>query len=237
MSTIRFLIIRSLLGAFCICLLAGCSLPWQSQPTPTAQQLLSAMQKNFHTVQTFHIQLQTQNTGLLSPGDAPWINAANGDVVIPDKVKAQATVIVMGNAVDVNLISIGKDQYVTDPITGKWGKVEGLIDPRILTNPDTGVLSLITKVHNLSVPTSDTANSVPCWLVQGQLASKELAFFTGNNAATTQLQVSTCIGKQDNLPYLVTVTGKAIPTDTDQTIRSFLLSNYNKPVTITAPQI
>lgn len=246
MSAIRFLAPRILLGALCVCLLAGCRLPWKNaqtgqqanQPTPTAQQLLTAMQTNFRTVKTFHVLLQVQNAGTTSQSDEIQIRNADGDVVMPDKVKAQATVLLSGQSVNVNLISIGDNQYITDPITGEWRQVKGLLDPRTLTNPDTGIISLIAKLHNISGPVSDTVNSVPCWRIQGQLAAQDLAFFTGGGTpADTQLQTSACIGKGDKLPYQVTVTGQAIPADTNKTVRSFLLSNYNKNVTITAPQI
>ncbi|HTK08383.1 MAG TPA: LppX_LprAFG lipoprotein [Ktedonobacteraceae bacterium] len=246
MISLRFLVTRVLLGALCVCLLASCRLPWKhtqtnsqlaNLPTPTTQQLLTALQKNFRTVKSFHVLLQVQNAGT-TDSDQIQIRNANGDVMMPDKVKAQATVILSGQSVSVDLISIGSEQYITDPITGQWRQVQGLLDPRTLTNPDTGIISLIAKVHNVSKPTSDTVNTVPCWRIQGQLAAQDLAFLTGGSMpAGTQLQTSACIGKGDNLPYLVTVTGQATPTDTAQTVRSFLLSNYNKTVTITAPQI
>ena len=44
-------------------------------------------------------------------------------------------------------------------------------------------------------------------------------------------------GKNDALPYEVGVTGEAAVGDTTQTARTFLLSNYNENISITAPQI
>jgi hypothetical protein len=246
MTSTRILVTRILLCAFCLCLLASCRLPWKQAhtnanlanlPKPTTQQLLANLQKNFRTVKTFHVLMQVQNAGTVQ-SDQIQIRSANGDVLMPDKVKAQATVILSGQSVTINLISMGSNQYITDPITGQWRQVQGVLDPRTLTNPDTGIISLIGKVHNVSQPVSDTINTVPCWRIQGQLAAQDLAFFTGGGMpAGTQLQTSACIGKGDNLPYLVTVTGQASPTDTAQTARSFLLSNYNQKVTINAPQL
>ncbi len=246
MNSARILVTRILLCAFCICLLAGCRLPWKhahtnsnlvNVPKPTTQQLLSNLQKNFRVVKTFHVLMQVQNAGT-AQSDQIQIRSANGDVLMPDKVKAQATVILSGQSVTVNLISVGANQFITDPITGQWRQVKGVLDPRTLTNPDTGIISLISKVHNVSVPTTDAINTVPCWHIQGQLAAQDLAFLTGGGMpAGTQLQTSACIGKGDNLPYLVTVTGQATPSDTAQTSRSFLLSNYNQNVTINPPQM
>jgi hypothetical protein len=225
-------------------LFSGCSLPWQhsnvalaNAPKPTTQQLLAALQKNFRSVSAFHVVMKEDNPGAATV-DKVQIRAATGDVVMPDKVKAQATVILSGQSVTVNLISVGDNQFITDPITGQWRVIKGVLDPRTLTNPDTGIISLISKVQNVSQPTDDTVGGVPCWRVTGQLDAKYLAFFTGGGVpAGTLLQTSACIGKADSLPYQLIVTGQAAVGDTTATSRTFLISNYNENVNITAPQL
>src|SRR5436305_12273840 len=190
-------------------LFGGCSLPWQHStsvalanvPKPTTQQLLTALQKNFRNVSAFHVVLKVDNPSSVATAQVQ-IRSANGDVVMPDKVKAQAIVILSGQSVTVNLISIGDNQYITDPITGQWRVIKGVLDPRTLTNPDTGILSLINKVQNVSQPADDSVNGVPCWRVTGQLDAKHLAFFTGGGGPSgTMLQTTSCIGKSDMLPY------------------------------------
>jgi LppX_LprAFG lipoprotein len=228
-------------------LFSGCSLPWQhatstsvvlaNAPKPTIQQLLAALQKNFRNVSAFHVVLKVDNPGSVATAQVQ-IRSANGDVVMPDKVKAQAVVILSGQSVTVNLISVGDNQYITDPITGQWRVIKGVLDPRTLTNPDTGILSLVSKVQNVSQPVDDTVNGVPCWRVTGQLNAKYLAFFTGGGVpAGTMLQTSTCIGKADSLPYQLTMKGQAAVGDTTATTRTFSISNYNENVSIKAPQI
>jgi LppX_LprAFG lipoprotein len=225
-------------------LFSGCSLPWQhsnvalaNAPKPTTQQLLAALQKNFRSVSAFHVVMKEDNPGAATV-DKVQIRAATGDVVMPDKVKAQATVILSGQSVTVNLISVGDNQFITDPITGQWRVIKGVLDPRNLTSPDTGIISLISKVQNVTQPTDDTVGGVPCWRVTGQLDAKYLAFFTGGGVpAGTLLQTSACIGKADSLPYQLIVTGQAAVGDTTATSRTFLISNYNENVNITAPQL
>ena len=139
-------------------LFTGCSLPWQHNTTavangtkPTAQQLLTALQKNFRGVSAFHVVMKVDNPGSVTAQQVQ-IRSANGDVVMPDKVKGQATVILSGQSVTVNLISVGGNQFITDPITGQWRVIKGLLDPRTLTNPDTGILSLVNKAQSVSQP-------------------------------------------------------------------------------------
>lgn len=227
-------------------LISGCSLPWQHSTTvsanalstkPTTQQLLAALQKNFRTVTAFHVIMQADNLGQAAANKVE-IRSASGDVLMPDKVKAQATIILSGQSVTVNLVSIGSTQYITDPITGQWRVIKGVLDPRTLTNPNTGIVSLAGKLTHVSAPIDDNVKGVPCWRINGQLDAKYIAFFTGGGVpAGTMLQTSVCIGKADSLPYEIKVTGQATSSDTAQTIRSFEISNYNENISITAPQM
>lgn len=175
--------------------------------------------------------------GTVHPTD-PVINRADSDIVLPDKMKAQVTATISGETVNVSLIALGKDQYFLNSISGQWQHTTGLFDTSVFTRLDTYIVALIAGVHNLSGPDSDSVNGVPCWRLQGQSAAQDLAFLTGGDQFTNyQPQISACIGKADDLPYKITITGQALPTDGTLAVRSFLLSNYNKSVTITAPQV
>src|SRR5437763_1335096 len=89
--------------------ITSCSLPWQntanassSKSKPTAQQLPTTLRKNFRSVTAFHFVLQTQNLGNVTQSQVQ-VRSANGDIIMPDKIKAQATVMLSGQAVIVNL--------------------------------------------------------------------------------------------------------------------------------------
>jgi hypothetical protein len=226
--------------------LAGCQLPWQHSSTvtasnlgakPTAQQVIATMQKNFRTVTAFHVNMKVDNLGTASDGTIQ-IRSADGDVLMPDKVKAQANVLLSGQVVTINLVSIGSTQYITDPITGQWRVVKGVLNASTLTNPNTGIMSLASKLTHLSTPVQDSVNHVPCWRITGLLAASTLAFLTGGGlSAGTMVKTSICVGVADGLPYQLIVTGQAAKSDTPQTVRTFTISNYNENVTITAPQL
>lgn len=225
-------------------LMVGCTLPWQHSaiasslgPKPTARQVLSTMQKNFRSVTSFHVIMKVDNLGNAS-GSEIQIRSADGDVIMPDKVKAQANVLFSGQPVSVKLVSIGDTQYLTDPITGQWRVVKGVLNASSLTNPDTGIISFAAKLQDAKGPVDDVVNGVPCWRVTGLLDAKNLAFLTGGGVpAGTMLQTSVCAGKADGLPYLLAVVGQAAAGDTAQTSRTFTLSGFNENISITAPQI
>jgi LppX_LprAFG lipoprotein len=94
-------------------LVVGCTPPWQHATNavgpgskPTTQQLIATVEKNYKTVNSFHVVMQVNNPGPAKSSQVQ-IRSANGDVIMPDKVKAQATVVLSGQAVSVNLVSIG----------------------------------------------------------------------------------------------------------------------------------
>ena len=230
----------------CTLLIVGCTPPWQhgssssassSDSKPTAEQVLTAIQKNFRSVSSFHVIMKVDNLGTTS-GSQIQIRSADGDVIMPDKVKAQANVLFSGQPVTVKLISIGNSQYLTDPITGQWRVVKGVLNASTLTNPDTGIISLSSKLQNVTGPTDDTVNGIPCWRVNGSLDAKYLAFLTGGGVPTgTMLQTSVCAGQADGLPYQLSLVGLAAKSDTLQTSRTFNISGYNEHAAISVPQI
>src|SRR5436853_5876036 len=103
---------------------------------PSAQQLISNAQNAIQKVTSYHFNLAVDNPGT---GATLVIKSADGDILVPDKLKANASALVLGNVVQVQIITIGDKEYLTDPITGSWIPTTGLIDPRSLSDAKTGV--------------------------------------------------------------------------------------------------
>ncbi len=200
---------------------------------PSAQQLIVNAQAAIRKVTSYHFNLVVDNPGANA---VLTIKTADGDVVVPDKLKANASVLILGTVIQVQMITTSGQEYITDPISNKWEKTSGLLDPRALSNPNTGVAAILGHIQNLSTPTDSNVDGKPCWSIDGTLDAKYLAGITGGTApAGTTDHVTTCIGKSDNLPYLIKITGIAAQGDTDKTVRTFKLSKFNEHITITAP--
>lgn len=201
--------------------------------TPDARQVLKNAQAAFQKVTAYHFNLDAANAGA---GSFLVVRSADGDTLVPDKLKGNANAVVLGNVVKVQFISIGARQYVTDPITGRWRPASGLLDPRTLSNPQTGVVALLGQIENPTTPKDSNVDGTDCWSIDGKLDAKYLQGITGGGApAGTKVNVTTCIGKSDNLPYLIRINGIAIQGDTDKTVRTFKLSKFNEALTIAAP--
>jgi LppX_LprAFG lipoprotein len=206
-----------------------------SSATPTAQQLISQGQVAINKVTSYHFNLATQNPGT---GAKAGINvqSADGDILVPDKLQANANAVFAGFTVPVKIIAIDDKQYYTDPITGKWTPTTGLLDPRVLSNSQTGVAALLGQIKNPSAPTASTVDGTDCWSINGQLATSNLAGITGGGTpAGTTVATTICIGKSDSRPYLIQITGIAVQGDTSKTVRIFKFSKFNETLSIVAP--
>jgi hypothetical protein len=222
----------AILGLLALVLaLAACG--GSSNNVPDTHQLITQAQAAIQKVQSYHFNLAVDNPGT---GAALIIKTADGDVLVPDKLKASANVLVFGNVVQVQIIAIGDKQYVTDPITNKWMHTSGLLDPRTLSDPKTGIAAILGHIQNPGTPTDANVDGKPCWSIDGTLDAKYLAGITGGGAPEgTMDKINTCIGKSDKLPYVIKITGIAAPGDTGKTARTIKLSKFNENLTITAP--
>lgn len=209
-----------------VLLLAACG-GGNKSSTPSAQTLIKNAQAAIKKVTAYHFNLQSQNAG--TTGNLP-ISAADGDIKVPDRLKATATI--QGSAVQI--IAIGNKQYIN--LFGGWQTTTGLIDPRTLSDPQSGVAAILGHIQNPSQPTDSSVNGTPCWHIDGKLDPVYLAGITGGGAPSgTMDNVSTCIGKSDNLPYQIIVNGQAAQGDTAQTKRTITLSKFNENITINPP--
>lgn len=202
--------------------------------TPTAQQVIANAQAAIRKVTSYHFNLVVDHPGT---GGLLTIMSADGDILVPDKLKASANVVLLGNTAKVQIIAIGAKQYVTDPITGKWQPVTGLFDPRTLSDPQMGVASILGHLQNPSTPTDSSVDGVPCWSINGTLDDQYLAGIANGGPAPSGSKVAatTCIGKANNLPCLIRLNGVAAAGDSAQTVRTFKLSKFGESLTITPP--
>ena len=222
------------LPAFLACMLALTACGGSTAPaTPNAHTLITQAQAAIQKVTSYHFNLTVDNPGT---GGTLVIKTADGDILVPDKLQANANVLLLNNVVQVKIITIGADQYVTDPITNAWHKTSDLLDPRTLSDSNTGVAAILGNIQNPGTPTGSSVDGTPCWSINGTLDAKYLAAISGGGAPPgSTVKVTTCIGKSDNLPYLIKMSGIAAQGDSANTVRNFKLSKFGESLTITAP--
>ena len=64
----------------------------------------------------------------------------DGDIVTPDQMQTKIKIGLGSANIDVSLVTIGNDNYQTNPVTGQWGPAQPGFDysPTVLFDKDKG---------------------------------------------------------------------------------------------------
>lgn len=217
-------------------ILAACG---DEGPVPAAQELLQQSQTAMTQVKSYHFNLATENPGQ-STGGMLTVKDADGDIEVPNKLKATGTVIFSGFPARTELVVIDDVQYYKNPLSEKWEQGTGLLDPRVITSPDTGIPALLGNIQDPTTPQSSEVDGTPCWSIDGKLDTKYIQAITGMTpgGASKMVDATVCIGKaDDHYPYLIRINGEALEGDKTDTVRDFKFSKFNEPVDIQAPAL
>lgn len=227
-TNVRATLMAALLAA-CIVATAAC----ESGPsTPSAATLLSQAQTAFNQLTSFHFALTAQNLG---DSDPLPITQATGDVRRPDQMSATATVNSAFGALQVKLIILGQQEWITNPITGNFQPTTEYGGFLKIFDPQQGVGATLVNLLNPAAPQSSSAAAGACWKISGALPASAVAGVVNGASVSGNVPTSVCIGKSDHELYSVTFTGAVSQTDTAKTTRAFVLTKFDQPVTIAAP--
>jgi hypothetical protein len=226
-----------MLGAllsFALCLV-GCSGTSIPVSPYTADVLIQMANTNFAQDNALHFTLTAKN---IQPG-LYAVTQAEGDVVRPDKMKIVGSdMVTKGGTVGIGIIFVDGKQFVDLGNTGTYRTTTGL--PNLLTifSPTEGIGAILNQIQQPSKPTASKAGGVDCWKVTGTVTSSLLAPITGSSGASSNpVQTEIWVGQKDLQIYQVTLTGQAADGDQTDTARTFVLSNFNESITITAPPV
>jgi hypothetical protein len=218
-------------GALAACLvlaLAGCGSNGQD-----AAAILRRAGAKFQATQSFHFALTATHLGANDP--LP-ISAASGDVQRPDKLKATATASIAGFAVQTQLVIIGQDEWISNPLTGRFEPTQEYGNLLTIFDAQQGVGAIVAHLSKPSSPVSSSSASGACWKITGSVNASDVAAAVGGGDATAKaVPVTVCVGATDDQIYSATLSGAVLSTDTPQTTRTFVLSAFDKPVTIQPP--
>jgi hypothetical protein len=108
------------------------------------------------------------------------LSQLEGSYAAPDKVQATVRVVAAGIVAEVDVISIGADQWQTNPITGKWQKLPENygFNPSQLLDPAMGLPAIIgTDISNLTLGEQEELEAMPgkkLYTITGDLAGEKL---------------------------------------------------------------
>jgi hypothetical protein len=144
-----------LLGAGSVLALAACGPAANEattpEPTPTAAALLEMASKRLAETPTVHFALDVQGETFIDTGRNIRLLSAEGDLQRPDRVRTAFQAEVMDRAISLQLVTIGKQSWTTNILTGEWGNapLEFAYQPDILFSTQDGIGPVMGRVEHV----------------------------------------------------------------------------------------
>jgi hypothetical protein len=204
---------------------------------PTPEERLGSAIDTWNATSSFHFVLQLENRVVsLDESGLLTYTSAEGDVVPPDRMQAQTTVRTPVGNTQVAFISIGDQQWLTNPLTRQWeaappgaaGAVARAFDPA------TGIGAQLAGMSDLQYHPGESLDGTPVFRLSGTLPGSVLAGFAADLAGVDRLNVDLMVTPNDNRIRRIVVRQ---PPAADGTVPTwaFGFSGFDQPVSIEPP--
>ncbi len=208
--------------------------PVPPTPTPSPQDWLDGAVRGWNETESFRFVLQLQERTIsLDEGGLLSFSEAEGTVVAPDSLQAEALVRTPLGATEIAYISIGPDQWLTNPLSGQWEQAppEMATDVTALFDRQAGLGSLLAEMEALQRMPDATFEEVPMVHLRGTLPGAVLSDFASDLPET--VTVDLWVGAGEPRIHRVVLTEPAVsgltPTWT------FLFSEFDAAPAIEPP--
>ena len=164
---------------------------------PPAADSLSKAATAMRAVHSMHFDLATNKLDKYPPG--LFLLSAGGDVAQPDKLHATAKALLAGSAIQVQVVTLGSDQFMTDPASGRWQAMPPSFDVLAAFDPSKGISDILANAKDPQTDGTETVAGTDCYRIKATVAPDSLRALSTEVTATQPLQARLWIGQQDSL--------------------------------------
>jgi hypothetical protein len=206
--------------------------------TPTADAVLRDARQQWDDTETAHFALAVEGEAYLDSEQSIRLRSAEGEILRPDSVRASARISVMLLTLDMSMIAVGGEMYMTNFVSGRWERApdDFSYDPSILFSDTSGIGPVITSLENPVVSGNERIGGNDTRLVSGTVDAATVRDITAGAIQGENIQVTMWIGVETNDIYRVTLSEPEGVRDEPATW-TLELSEHNAPVTIEPPQV
>jgi hypothetical protein len=184
-------------------------------------------------LKSFHFNLTTSKVDK-APASL-YITGADGDLARPGKLQATAKALLIGNAVEVQVVADGAAQYMTDPLSKRWQKIPASFNALALLDPGKAVADILAAVQTPTDAGTETVDNVSAYRITTTVPPASMQALSPEITATDPLSATLWVGSTDFLVHQVQITGALLKNEPATVVRTLKFSNFDTPVTIRLP--
>ena len=221
-----------LLGALGAALAAGCGGGGGGGPSP--EDVVRESVTATEAVKSFHFTIDSQ--GIPRSTSGLQLLGAEGDAVVPDRVRADVSGTFAGVALTTQLIAIGDDLWIKDPLEGRWRRIDVGTTPAVLLDPAEGVLGVMRRVGELSDEGLEELGGVTTRRIHGTVDAADVAPLVAVSPGGGKVEATLWIGEEDRILRRIEVKGPVAANEPEEALRVVGISRFDEPVTIEPPE-
>lgn len=203
-------------------------------PEGDAEEILEEAVQRTRELSSFHFVLTHENGSTPLPMNLNLISA-EGDIVVPDRMRAVVDAEALGINVTVDVIGIESRTWVTNPFTRQWQELQNT-NIRDFADPAALVSGLLPSIEDARLSEGGRIGGADTHRVTGTIPSEALRDALGIAEPGREVTVDAWIGKDDLLVRQVRLQGPLNDNEASNVVRQVVISRFNESVEIMPPE-
>lgn len=163
----------------------------------------------------------------------------SGVVDIPDRFEltVEAETIQPRSFVEISVVTIDDQAYMTDFMSGKWLQVDPQVLPFTFANFSQTLADIIEAVDVPDLVGAERLGDSETNHIRGRIMSENLGRLVPRAAEGLEVILDLWLEQSTNLLRQVLISGRVVGTDVPGTVRQLTLDDINIPVEISVPKL
>jgi hypothetical protein len=215
-----------------VLVLAGCGGGGKKENAPPPGVIVSRAVQHTTALKTFHFVLKVDN----APSGAPGLTITNaeGDLVVPDRLRARINGTFSRTPVQTDIVIVGNQSVLQDPLTKKWRPYPVGANPAVLVK---GVPTVLRQAKGLKNSGSESVGGEDSYRLAGQVAASVVAPLVGAQSSGRLVPLTIWVGKKDYVLRRARLEGPIAQGEPSDIVRGIDLSKFDEPVTVSLPAV
>jgi len=209
-------------------------------PTPSPQEVASQAGAAMQALESLHFVFERDGAPAFVDAEQSLVfRRAEGDFAAPGRMRATVKILVAGFVAEVQVISVGEKQWMTNLLSGQWEEVPAGwgLDPAAFFDSQTGIPYLMAHgltATKLEGPVEMEELEGSYWHLSGETAGEQVASMSGGLIPPGQVEVEAWI---DPATYLIHRVHLLLPESDPEEPMEWVIEfgAFDEPVEIEAP--
>jgi hypothetical protein len=200
---------------------------------PDATAILNRSAAAVDKLTSFHFRLTHENGTTPMPLNLQLVSA-EGDVAVPDRLQAEVRARAASVSVNLDVIGIADDTWVTNPFSRRWQELPGANINQI-ADPTRLVTTLLANLKEPAIAGQNEIDGTKSFKITGRIDSGVIEEALSAAEPGLPVSVELWIGIVDSLPRRARLTGRLAAPEPEDIVRQVDISRFNARVDIQPP--